>query len=287
MGRESLVVETYLHRGLAVFRIGLCIALLWTLFAWWPDFDFFFTRLGPLPLSAIAVDTPPGTVAWSLYNASTGTSWPYLLYGLTLLMSAVLLLGWRTEQAGLLLFVLLWSLQSRTAVACDLRDGALLLGLLFGCLTPWGKVWALRSSPALSIRKGAFLGAIASVFIGAALLRPTSSLAGFLALAPRAHPVSEGVSYQTFAEDSQGKQRLLETKELQEGTYRRRLYQGRWEDAEYRGLAIWWTYWLYLQERSTSSGSGAVAVKLYRTQGLEQRRMVASWPLGVADRQPR
>ena len=142
MGRESLVVETYLHRGLAVFRIGLCIALLWTLFAWWPDFDFFFTRLGPLPLSALAVDTPPGTVAWSLYNASTETSWPYLLYGLTLLMSAVLLLGWRTEQAGPLLFVLLWSLQSRTAVACDLRDGALLLGLLFGCLTPWGKVWA-------------------------------------------------------------------------------------------------------------------------------------------------
>ena len=180
---------------------------------------------------------------------------------------------------GPLLFLLIWSLQSRTAVACDLRDSLLWTGLLFGCLTPWGKVWSWSSSPELTARKSAILGVIALMLVGTALLRPTSSLAGFLALAPRAHPVSGDVSYLTFTEDSEGKQRLLETKALQEGSARRRLYQGRWEDPEYRGVAIWWTYWLYLRERATPWGSSVARVRLYRQNGLEQRRLVASWPM--------
>ena len=270
------------RKALALLRIGLSLAVLWTLLGWWADFEFFFTRLGPLPLSALAVDTPPGTVAWSLYNISTASSWPYLLFALTTTAAVLLLVGWRSERVGPLLFVLVWSLQSRTAVACDLRDEALWLGLLIGCLTPWAAAWAWRPSPAPQGRARAMLLLLVLLAVVPALFKPTSSWAGFLALGPRAHPVPGGVTYRTVVEDAQRGERSFEAEAILKGSERRRLYQGRWEDPAYRGLAIWWVYWTFGRERAGASGANVVGVRLYRSEEGGQRRLVASWPIGLA-----
>lgn len=279
-------------RGLAALRICLGLAVFFTLLRWLPDFALFFTDDGALTLSALAVDTPPGKVAWSLYNVSGYRWFPFLLFALTLGSSLLLTVGWRCGLSGAVLFVLFWSLQSRTAVASDGWDRALWVALALGVTLPWDRAWSLTLSRE-PLRRGSLMGTgLMGLAVTAALLNPSGELAGFLALGPRARPLPHDVWYVTLAEDGSGERwNALDRTEPEWDKpggpplgYRERLYQGRWEEPEYHGLTVWWAYRHYGLRGEDSHRLRAV--KLYRCSkrsGETPYRLVASWPMGLSD----
>ena len=281
-------------RVLALYRIVVGLAVGVVLVGWLFEFDLFLSDSGPVSLSALAVDTPQGKVAWSLYNISTLRWWAPLLFALTALSTVLLTAGWRSRFAGPLLAALFWSLQSRTAVASDGLDRFLWIALAVGVTLPWDQVWSLEPSGRGSTLKGRMLTLLVAMLIAFALVKPKGELAGFLALGPRATPLPAGVWYVTLAEDGSGKR----WNALDQGTpswdsadrdllsRRARLYQGRWEEREYHGLAVWWTYRLFHDPKNGGADRRLRAVKLYRCserQGEPPYRLVASWPMGLSD----
>ncbi len=283
-----------MFRVLAALRIGLGLAVLVTLLRWLPDFALFFTDEGALTLSALAVDTPQGKVAWSLYNICSYRWLPFLLFALTIASSLLLMAGWRCRLSGAALFVLFWSLQSRTAVASDGWDRALWITLALGVTMPWDRVWSATLSQ-VPLGRASWIGTgLMGVAVAIALLNPSGDFAGFLALGPRAQPLPEDVWYVTLAEDgSERRWNALDRSEPEwERTggppldYRERLYQGRWEERDYHGLAVWWVYRLYLRDKRQDDSLRLRAVKLYRCSkrtGEAPYRLIASWPMGLSD----
>lgn len=155
-----LVVDS---RALSAYRIVLGLILLFDLARWSRDLPFFLGPDGPLPLGSLVADSAGGGQAWSLYNGSCYSLYPYFLFLATVLAALAITLGWRSRTACALLIPLLLSLQNRAAIALDRADILELACLLSGALLPWDELWSLRPSAPLT-------GRLAAYAPGAALL---------------------------------------------------------------------------------------------------------------------
>lgn len=136
-------IFTFDLRSLALFRIGLGLTILLDLALRAPDFRFFFTDAGPVPLQALVRDTLTGQTGFSLYFLSGYGAWPYLLYLATALLATALTAGWRVSKVTPWLWLLCLSMQTRAPLALNSSDRLLLSFLFFGCFLPWDRVWAV------------------------------------------------------------------------------------------------------------------------------------------------
>lgn len=148
-------------QALSAYRIAFGSVLLFDLARWSRDLPFFLGPDGPLPLGSLVADSAGGGQAWSLYNGSCYSVYPYLLFLVTVLAAVAMTLGWRSRIACAVLIPLLLSLQNRAAIALDTADILELACLLSGVLLPWDELWSLRPSSPLTGRLAAYAPAAA------------------------------------------------------------------------------------------------------------------------------
>ncbi|MFE9663031.1 HTTM domain-containing protein [Streptomyces sp. NPDC005955] len=139
----------------AIVRIGF--SLTWLLFLLWelPHRHQLYGPDGPWSWS-MARDWTADNGAFTALMWFDGDLWFELVYGLAVLSSALLLLGWRTRTMSVLFMIGVLSLQNRSVFIGDGGDNVIHLMALYLVLTRCGQVWSLdarrerRSSAALA-----------------------------------------------------------------------------------------------------------------------------------------
>lgn len=136
---ERLAVDP---RGLAAFRIALGVVLLLDLALRAGDLQTFYTDGGVLPRSLL-FDVYPTLGPLSIHALSGSLWWQVLLFVMTALAAAALVVGYRSRLAALLAFLLLTSLHLRNPAILNAGDSLLRRLLLWGVLLPLGARWRL------------------------------------------------------------------------------------------------------------------------------------------------
>lgn len=135
-------------RSLAVLRIGLGVVLLLNLAFLVPDVPAFYTDDGILPREACRhltteerTTAPPAWV--SLHMLSGGADWQYALFALAGVSAAAVAVGYRTQAALFLSWVLLAGLQGRNPLLLHGGDQLLRALVFWSLFLPLGARWAL------------------------------------------------------------------------------------------------------------------------------------------------
>lgn len=121
------------RRSLALFRVGLALVLLADLAGRWPDLAAHYSDDGVLPRSLLAVNVPV-----SLHALGGSVAYERLVFLLAGAVAVALLLGYRTQLATFLSWLLLLSLHARNPLV--LHGGDLLerMLLFWGIFLPLG-----------------------------------------------------------------------------------------------------------------------------------------------------
>lgn len=131
-------------RALGAFRIGLGLVVVFDLlFLRAPGLKTFYTDSGVFPRSALAA-VAPSLEQWSLYAVSGSVRVQALLLGITVVVAACLLVGYRPRLAAVGSALLLASLHARNPYLVNGGDTILISLLLFAAFLPLDARWALR-----------------------------------------------------------------------------------------------------------------------------------------------
>lgn len=138
-------------RTLALFRIGLALAILNDLRVRFPDIGAFYTDSGVLNRTRfleIYSEQMPNLLSLHLMSGLWG--YQALLFLLAAVCACCLLAGYKTRLFTFLSWALLISLQNRNAMILFGGDTVLRMLAFWGCFLPLGAVWSLdglKSSP--------------------------------------------------------------------------------------------------------------------------------------------
>lgn len=151
-------------RSLAAFRIGLGIVLLWDLSNSLASAGAFYSESGTMPVAVMEqLRESPWIV--TLHGLVGSTAWPVALILVQILAALCLLVGWRTQIATIISWVLLCSLQSRNPIVLHGGDIVLRMMLFWSLFLPLGARWSMDEAPG---RRSCF-AAYGRVFAVAAL----------------------------------------------------------------------------------------------------------------------
>jgi len=139
-------------RSLAAFRVGLSVVLLWDLSVSLSSACAFFSDAGFLPLGALDLfrESP---WQWSVHTWSGSYEWQIALILVNMAAAVCLLVGYRTQMATVVCWVLLCSLHIRNPVILNSCDLVIRLLLFWSMWLPLGAQWSLDS---LRGRKSSF-----------------------------------------------------------------------------------------------------------------------------------
>ena len=134
-------------RALGAFRIGVGLVIIADLLVLRaPQLATFYTDDGVLPRATLA-EVAPTLARWSLY-AISGSLWVQaLLLGLTVVLTACLLVGYRPRFAAVGTAVLLASLHARNPYLVNGGDTILISVLFLAAFLPLDARWSLRHRP--------------------------------------------------------------------------------------------------------------------------------------------
>lgn len=126
----------------AVLRIGFAATWLFFLLREWPYRHELYGPHGPWS-GDMARRLLDGNEAFSVLTWTDNRGWFELVYGLAVVASALLLVGWRTRTMSVLFMVGVLSLQNRSIFIGDGGDNVLHLMAIYLVLTRCGQVWSL------------------------------------------------------------------------------------------------------------------------------------------------
>ncbi|MEU1788706.1 HTTM domain-containing protein [Streptomyces sparsogenes] len=138
----------------AVVRIGFSFTWLLFLLREWPHRRRLYGPDGPWSWQ-MAHQLIEGNGAFSALMWSDSSLWFETVYGLALLSSALLLLGWRTRTMSVLFMLGVISLQNRSIFVGDGGDNVIHLMAMYLALTRCGQVWSLDARRAARRGPGA------------------------------------------------------------------------------------------------------------------------------------
>jgi hypothetical protein len=142
-------ISTLDLRSLALMRIAYGLVLLSDLFIRARSFVFHYTDQGALPLETLFRHaSTPGD--FSLYAINGSMPFAALLFTLQTLAALAVLVGYRTQAATAVCWLMWSSLQDRNFTVLNGGDVWLRLILLWAIFLPWGQRWSLDAgkSPA-------------------------------------------------------------------------------------------------------------------------------------------
>jgi hypothetical protein len=128
-------------RSLAAFRIGLGLILLWDLVTSLSGAGALYSESGTMPV-AVAEQLRESPWIVSLHSLSGATAWQVALITLQIVAAVCLLVGWRTQRAVAVSWVLLCSLQARNPVVLHGGDTVLRMLLFWSLFLPLGARWS-------------------------------------------------------------------------------------------------------------------------------------------------
>ncbi|MEV5593366.1 HTTM domain-containing protein [Streptomyces sp. NPDC052496] len=126
----------------AVIRIGFAATWLFFLLREWPNRQELYGPHGPWS-GDMARRLLGGNEAFSILTWTDSRGWFELVYGLAIVVSALLLVGWRTRTMSVLFMVGVLSLQNRSIFIGDGGDNVVHLMAMYLVLTRCGQVWSL------------------------------------------------------------------------------------------------------------------------------------------------
>ncbi|MEU9118559.1 HTTM domain-containing protein [Streptomyces sp. NPDC048506] len=126
----------------AVIRIGFAATWLLFLLREWPHRRTLYGPDGPWSLD-MARRLLDGNHAFSTLLWSNGPGWFECVYGMAIVASAALLVGWRTRTMSVLFMLGVISLQNRSIFIGDGGDNVVHLMSMYLVLTRCGQVWSL------------------------------------------------------------------------------------------------------------------------------------------------
>lgn len=129
-------------RGLAAFRVGMGLLLLWDLAARAWSLGFHYTDDGVLP-RALAVEAWPGDGRWSLHLLAGGGIGQAVLFLIAAAAAGALIVGYRTKLATVVSWVMLVSLQHRNPLVCNAADDLVAAMLFWAMFLPLGRCASL------------------------------------------------------------------------------------------------------------------------------------------------
>ncbi|HKI38576.1 MAG TPA: HTTM domain-containing protein [Gemmataceae bacterium] len=140
-GAWSRLAKTFFGldlRSLALFRIGLALVLLADLADRWPYLAAHYTDDGVLPRGLVPIYVPV-----SLHALGGSTAYEQLLFVLAGAVAVALLVGYRTQPATLVSWLLLLSLHARNPLVLHGGDLMLRLLLFWSIFLPLGACWSV------------------------------------------------------------------------------------------------------------------------------------------------
>ncbi|SHM62198.1 HTTM domain-containing protein [Streptomyces yunnanensis] len=126
----------------AVIRIGFAGTWLLFLLREWPHRQQLYGPAGPWDFG-MARQLLNGNHGFSVLVWSDGRGWFECVYVLAIVVSALLMLGWRTRTMSVLFMVGVLSLQNRSVFIGDGGDNVIHLMAIYLVLTRCGQVWSL------------------------------------------------------------------------------------------------------------------------------------------------
>ncbi|MEM9601294.1 MAG: HTTM domain-containing protein [Pseudomonadota bacterium] len=139
-------------RSVALFRIGLAIAVLVDTAYRAGDLVAHYTDAGVLPVTALRDDL--GVQLLSVHALSGGTGLQVLLFGLTGLAAIAMLVGYRSQLAAFVCWALVVSVQHRNPLLGQGGDDLLVILLFFAFLLPIGARFAVDAALTPALRAG-------------------------------------------------------------------------------------------------------------------------------------
>ncbi|WP_455358474.1 HTTM domain-containing protein [Streptomyces sp. SYSU K21746] len=136
----------------AVIRIGFAATWLLFLLRELPNRHELYGPDGPWSWD-LAQQLIAGNHAFSALMWSDGTVWFEIVYGLAILASALLLLGWHTRAVSVLFMAGVLSLQNRSVFMGDGGDNVIHLMAIYLVLTRCAQVWSLDARRARRARR--------------------------------------------------------------------------------------------------------------------------------------
>ena len=175
-------------RSLAVMRIGFGIILLLDIIVRCTDLEVHYSDAGMFPRSVIAGYYSRGETL-SLHMASGSSLFAGLLFGVQAVAAAAMTVGWRTRQATIVSWLLLYSLHVRNPVVINGGDMFLLMAMLWACFLPLGRIWSVDSRMAPTVTRPA---AVACGFSSAGFVVQLAALYLFSVALKSGHDWREG-----------------------------------------------------------------------------------------------
>ncbi|MFC1431333.1 HTTM domain-containing protein [Streptacidiphilus sp. N1-3] len=126
----------------AVVRIGFALCFGGFLLREWPHRRVLYGDRSPWSLD-LARQMLAGNHAFTVLAWSDNRWWFELVYALAILVSALLLLGWRTRTMSVLFLVCVLSIQNRSVLVGDGGDNVIHLMAIYLAFTRCGAVWSL------------------------------------------------------------------------------------------------------------------------------------------------
>lgn len=180
-GWTTVTGRTLARHQAAVVRIGVALTFGAFLLREWPHRRVLYGDLAPwsgdLARQMLANNHAFTVLAWS--DASW---WFEGVYTASIVVSALMLLGWRTRATSLVFMVLVLSLQNRAVLVGDGGDNVIHLMAIYLAFTRCGEVWSLdaRAARRGTRRDGDPVGVAIWLLLGLALA--FSQLTGFAKL---------------------------------------------------------------------------------------------------------
>lgn len=150
----------------AVVRIGFAATWLFYLAREWPNRHELYGPQGPWDFS-MAREFLDGNGAFSVLVWSDGRGWFEFVYVMAMVVSVLLMVGWRSRTMSVLFMVGVLSLQNRSIFIGDGGDNVIHLMSMYLVLTRCAQVWSLDARRARSGRDP--VGVVLWVTLGSAL----------------------------------------------------------------------------------------------------------------------
>ncbi|MDZ4665268.1 MAG: hypothetical protein SGJ15_10355 [Bacteroidota bacterium] len=170
-------------RALGLMRIGVALVVLADITIRWQDIGAFFTDGGLWPTKLIPnFGWQPGF--WSFHALSGSYGFATLLFCLHTGVALLLLVGYKTRLATLLVWIFTISLHNRNLFILQSGDDLLRITLFWALFLPWGNTLSLDAKKYISKPKHfsfaslGYLCLIASVYIFTVLLKNSSEWHG-------------------------------------------------------------------------------------------------------------
>lgn len=131
-------------RSLALFRIGISIALILDLIQRIPFIQAFYTDQGILPRFAVLMNyANPARIS---IHAASGELWfQIVLFLIAFVFAIFLLLGYRSKLSSIVSWILLFSLHNRNELVLQGGDNLFHIVLFWSMFLPLSEVWSLDS----------------------------------------------------------------------------------------------------------------------------------------------